>query len=61
MPNQFGDLVFRNSISAFGIALTKLSNVWAHGFTSYSWVKLIDFLANQANTGWGTTADQTCM
>lgn len=50
MLNQFGDLVFRNSISAFEIALTKLSNMWAHGITSYVWEKLIDFLANQANS-----------
>lgn len=61
MLNQFGDLVFRNSISAFEIVLTKLSNVWAHGITSYSWVKLIDSLANQANTDWGAMADQTCV
>lgn len=47
MLNQFGDLVFRNSISAFEIALTKHKYV---GTWNYIWEKLIDFLANQANS-----------
>lgn len=50
MLNQFWDLVFRNGISAFQIALTKLSNMWTHGITSYIWEKQIDPLANQGNT-----------
>jgi len=49
MLNQFWDLIFRKSISAFEIALTKLSNILGEGISSYIWEKLIDALANQAN------------
>ena len=48
--NQFGNSVFRNKISVFEIALTKLSSKEINTISSHISEKLISSLAGKANT-----------